>query len=389
MKTARFVRYFAAILLLLGGAALWWVWNAGPVTVNRLLACNASGIDDYRIFPQRRMHAPPIPFRFRENRNAEPFDPVVSFGSQNGVPLSRLLQESETTAFLVIRRDTLLYERYFGGHSRSSPSMCFSMTKSFLSMLVGCAIEDGYLQSVEQPVTDYVPELKAAGFAAVKLRHLLQMTSGMDYAENDLPWGIHPRFYYTDRLEREILGLRLRERPGTRFTYKSGDALLLALVLQRALRGKSITRYMQERLWQPLGMEHEGVWSIDHAPDGLEKASCCLAATARDFAKLGRLYLHRGAWNGRRIMAESWVNESARIDSSDGSSWKYHYMWWLVRRDSPEFMARGHLGQFLYVNPGSGFIIVRLGTGPGGLGAEEWVKVFRSLQINGATGKKG
>ena len=233
---------------------------------------------------------------------------------------------------------------------------------------------DGYLQSVDQPVTDFVPELKAKGFAAVTLKHLLHMTSGMDYAENDWPFGVHVRLYYTNRLAQEILALRLREPPGTQFTYKSGDAYLLTLALQRALGRTSITAYTQERLWTPLGMEADGAWSIDHAPDGLEKTGCCLAATAQDFAKFGRIYLHKGVWDGRRIVSEAWVTDSTRIDTTAGSAWNYQYLWWLIARKRSDFMATGHLGQFLYVNPSAGVIVVRLGRGMGGLRREDWMQ---------------
>ncbi|MBI3772544.1 MAG: serine hydrolase [Gammaproteobacteria bacterium] len=122
---------------------------------------------------------------------------------------------------------------------------------------------------------------------------------------------------------------------------------------------------MQERLWQPLGMEYDGIWSIDHAPDGLEKTGCCLAATARDFAKFGRLYLNKGQWNGQRIVPDAWVMKSSRIDTSAGSAWNYQHLWWLVAEDRPDFMANGHLGQFLYINPSAGVIIVRLGQSMG------------------------
>ena len=367
----------AGLVVLLAAGTAWWLAAAGPVAVWRTLVYNFSGIDDYRIFPQRRLSASPRPFHFREA--AEAGELRVSFGRRREVPLSALLPATGTVAFLVVKNDTILFEQYSGGLDRATPSLSFSMAKSFLSVLVGCALADGYVKSIDQPVTDFVPELKPGGFGAVTLRHLLQMTSGIDYDENDFPFGRHVRFYYTDRLEREILKLELRERPGTRFAYKSGDAFLLTLALKRALGGTSITEYTRQRLWHPLGMEYDGAWSIDHAPDGLEKTGCCLAATARDFAKFGRLYLNRGEWNGQRIVPESWVAESTRPYTGYGSAWNYQRMWWLVARDRPDFMANGHLGQFLYVNPATGVIIVRLGTGMGGLSRDEWMQVFGSL----------
>lgn len=382
MSTRRIVQFSAISFFLVAAAAIGWIVAAGPVTVYRTVVYNHSGIDDYRIFPQRRLTAAPLPFRFREGGHEGNAPPRVSFGSRHDVPLSELLPSTGTVAFLMVKDDAIMFEQYLEGFDRATPSLSFSMAKSFLSVLVGCAIADGYLKSADQPVTDFVPELRGKGFASVTLKHLLQMTSGIDYAENDFPLGLHVRFYYTDRLEQEILNLRLRERPGTRFIYKSGDAYLLTLALKRALGGKSITAYMQERLWQPLGMEYDGIWSIDHAPDGLEKTGCCLAATARDFAKIGRLYLNKGLWNGQRIVPEAWVAESTRIDTSAGSAWNYQHLWWLVAEDRPDFMANGHLGQFLYINPSAGVIIVRLGKSMGGLSRDEWMQAFMSLSEN-------
>ncbi|MBI3815353.1 MAG: serine hydrolase [Nitrospinae bacterium] len=341
---------------------IWWVVSAGPTTVYRTVLYNFSDIDDDRIFPQRKLTSAPLAFLFRENIRTQIASLSVRLGG-NEVLLKELIDMSKTTAFLVIKDDFVVFEEYYLGYDRSTPSLSFSMAKSFLSILVGCAIADGYLKSVDQPVTDFVPELKKNGFASVTVKHLLQMTSGIDYTENDFPFGLHVRFYYTDHLEDEILKLKLREPPGRRFVYKSSDAFLLTLALRRALGGKSITEYMQERLWNQLGMEYDGAWSIDHAPDGLEKTGCCLSATARDFAKFGRLYLNNGRWDGRRIVPESWVKESTKLDVSDGSA-----------RESA-----GHLGQFLYINPTAGVIIVRLGKSTWGLSREEWGNIFMSL----------
>jgi CubicO group peptidase (beta-lactamase class C family) len=146
----------------------------------------------------------------------------------------------------------------------------------------------------------------------------------------------------------------------------SADAFLLTLALQRSLRGTALTAYMQKRLWDPLGVEYEGFWSLDHEPDGLEKTGCCLTATARDFAKIGRLYLRKGLWEGRRIVSEPWITASTTSAVNDGSAWDYQRMWWLVAKDRADFLASGHLGQFLYVNPNTGVIIVRLGKSRGG-----------------------
>jgi len=363
-------------------AAIWWVLSAGPVTVYRITIYNFSGIDDYRIFPQRKLTAPPQAFRFRKKINPEIASLKVRGGIRKDIPLKELLERSETTAFLVVKDDVIVFEEYFHGYDRATPSLSFSMAKSVLSLLVGCALDDGYLLSEDQLVTDFVPELAEKGFNAITLRHLLQMTSGIDYAENDFPFGLHVRFYYTDHLEEEILKLRLQEPPGGQFIYRSSDAFLLTLALKRALHGKSITEYTQERIWTPLGMEYDGAWSIDHPQDGLEKTGCCLTATARDFAKFGQLYLDNGLWNGQRIISGAWVKESTQIDASAGSAWEYQHMWWLVSRDRNDFMAKGHLGQYIYVNPYARVVIVRLGKSMGGLSGAEWQEAFMALSYS-------
>ncbi|MBH0200968.1 MAG: serine hydrolase [Nitrospira sp.] len=371
--------FYGIIILSLLMISIWWVFSAGPTTVSRILRYNFSDIDDARIFPRRSLSPAPRPFRFREQMKPEIAAIPVQAGRHTDVPLSSVLRNSETTAFLVIKDDIVRFDQYDHGYDRATPSLSFSMAKSVLSLLVGCAFDDRLLRSIDQPVTELVPELNTKGFSSVTLRHLLQMTSGIDYAENDNPFGLHVRFYYTDHLETEILKCELAEPPGRWFQYKSADAFLLTLALHRALGGRSITEYMQDRVWTPMGMEHAGVWSLDHEPGGLEKTGCCLTATARDFAKFGRLYLQKGQWDGQQIVSADWVSVSTKPDASSGSAWDYQRMWWLVVKDRTDFLAGGHLGQFLYINPSANVVIVRLGKSREGLSRADWAQLFVSL----------
>jgi CubicO group peptidase (beta-lactamase class C family) len=368
-------------ILILGFLLLmtWWLWSASPDTVFRIVRYNVSGVDDYKIFASRPLQASQTSFHFMESSDISRVPQMVDLGEKGNIALDTLLQSNNTTAFLIIKDDTILFEKYFNGGARSSPSLSFSMAKSFLSALIGTAIDDGYIQSVDQPVTDFVPELAANGFERVTIEHLLQMTSGMDYVENDNPFGIHPRFYYTRSLESEILKLKAGGESGQQFTYKSGENALLGLILTRALGAKTITEYMQERLWEPLGMEHDGAWSIDHEGGGLEKTWCCLSATARDFAKLGRLYLNGGNWSGQQVLSQEWVEQSTKIDTTAGSAWNYQYQWWLVSQEGRDYMAIGHLEQYLYINPEERVIIVRLGTGGGELDRQDWLEILEFL----------
>ncbi|MFB0537477.1 MAG: serine hydrolase domain-containing protein [Anaerolineae bacterium] len=372
-------RYGWILLALFLALIASWLWSSSPDTVYRMIRYNVTGVDDFRIFPSRPLKASQTPFRFMDGKDEARVPLTVPFGENEDISLDELLHSNDTLAFLVIKGNSILYEQYFNGHSPSSISLSFSIAKSILSILVGCTIEDGYIQSVDQPVTDFVPELASTGFADVTIEHLLQMTSGMKYAENDNPFGIHPRLYYTANLEHELVKLDLREPPGQEFNYKSGDTALLGLILSRALDPQTITEYMQDRLWEPLGMEFDGLWNIDHEGDGLEKTWCCIGATARDFAKFGRLYLNYGNWDGNQVVSRSWVERSTRVDTTAGSVWNYQYQWWLVSREAGDYNANGHLGQYLYLHPENDLIIVRLGNSSGSLVRQDWLALFQFL----------
>jgi CubicO group peptidase (beta-lactamase class C family) len=358
------------IVLLTAVAAglIWWVVTAGALTVYRIVVHNASGVDDYRLFPQRLLRASSTPFRFSQ---------AAAGGGVLPASLAEAIETNDTLAFLAIHDDRVVFERYFQGQSADQPILAFSVAKSFIGALVGIALQEGLLRSVADPITRYVPELeRVPGFSAVTLHHLLQMTSGIAYTESDWPFSAHPRFYYTDHLEAEALSLTLAEPPGLRFQYRSSDTILLTIALKRVLMQanphRTVTDYVHERLWEPLGMEDDGAWSVDHAPNGLEKTGCCLRATPRDVAKLGRLYLNGGAWEGRRILPSAWIDETTRAEMDRDGSWEYQNHWWRVSRTGHAFAGRGHLGQFLYVDPDRRVILVRMGRGLGALGVRAW-----------------
>jgi len=369
------------VILLLGGFSAFmilWLWSAGPQTVWRIVSFDTSSIEDYQLFPSRTLKASTSPFYFAESTDNERIPSTITISDEQKT-LDTFLEETDTIAFLIIKDDAILMEKYSQGYDQTTPTLAFSMSKSFLSMLIGMAVDDGFIISVDQPVTEYVPELAKAGYDQVTLRHLLQMTSGMDYVEVEgRDTSLHNRFYYTTRLEYELLRLDLAKESGQEFSYKSGDNALLGLILSRAIAPRTITSYTQEKLWQPLGMEYDGAWNLD-SDDGLEKTWCCLSATARDYAKLGRLMLQQGNWQGKGLLSQEWIEQSTQVDTSDGSAWNYQFQWWLVTEDGGDFTAMGHLGQFVYVNPAENMIIVRLGTEMGDFTWDEWQALFSDL----------
>jgi CubicO group peptidase (beta-lactamase class C family) len=362
--------------------------RGGFDAVVRFVAHGTTTIDDFRHYPGRLLTRSRSPFHFAESPHGERVSAVVEIAPADHRRLDDVLAASKTIAFLVVKDDEILLEHYAGGHGPESLSQYFSVSKSITSALVGAAIDDGIIRSIDQAVVEFVPEYRDRGFEHLTIRHLLTMASGIAYVENDNPFGLHVPFNYTSDIERMILRFGVAREPGTQFQYKSGDVGLLALVLNRAIAPRTLTAYVQERLWEPLGMEHDGVWSVDR-DDGLEKAWCCLAGTARDLAKIGRLFLSRGEWNGTRILSADWIEQSVHEGALDATTWpaefaaagfrNYGYLWWLLSNDEQDYLAQGKDGQFLYVNPVRNTIIVRLGRGAGGLRTSQWVAMFRFL----------
>lgn len=347
-------------------------------TVGRFFVYNFADTKDHRKFPSRPLPASDLPFHYAEAA-VEQSPKRITYDDKEQ-SFDTFLEEHRTVAFLVIQRDTVKYERYFKGYDQARIHTSFSMSKSVVSMLIGCAIADGFIRSVDQAVTDFVPEMGKNGWDKVRLEHVLQMTSGMDFNESYVnPFGHAAKFYYGRRLYPATKKLKLKREPGQEFEYMSGNTQLLGLVLERALRAKgdqrTITQYLRDKLWQPLGMEYTSSWSIDRKNGGLEKAFCCINAPARDFAKLGSLYLHEGQWQGKQLLPATWVEQSTRVDTTQGSSADYQYQWWLPSGEG-DFMAEGILGQFVYVDPSRELVIVRLGTKYGGV---PWSSIFRSI----------
>ncbi len=340
----------------------------------RFVVYNFADVKDYEKFPERMLQASPNPFIFY-SKTSQVFPQSITYNGKTD-RLNKFLSEENTLAFMVIRNDTVLYENYFHDKDETTIVPSFSMAKSFTSALIGCAIADGLIQSVEEPVTNYIPELKKNGFDKVKIKHVLQMTTGLKFNENYInPFGEVASFYYGQKLRKRVLKLKLAYEPGTKFEYKSGNTELLGLVLERALKGKTITAYLQEKIWTPLQMEFDASWSIDQAKNGLEKTFCCINARARDFAKFGKLYLNKGNYNGKQLIPADWVEQSTHADQTEGGSSFYKYQWWLEKNG--DYRAQGFLGQYIYVCPKKNIIIVKLSKNEG----ENiwWSDVFKTI----------
>ncbi|MGE5249781.1 MAG: serine hydrolase domain-containing protein, partial [Bacteroidota bacterium] len=269
------------------------------------------------------------------------------------------------------------------GYQRDSVVTSFSIAKSFDSALIGIAIEEGYIKSAADPITDYIPELaeRDPRFKIIQIRHLLMMASGIRYEEDKFDGlGDDSLTYEFDDLRHLALTeTKVADPPGVTFVYNNYNPLLLGLILERAT-GKSVTAYLQEKIWTPIGMEYDASWSLDSEKTGFEKMESGINARAIDFGKLGRLYLNKGSWNGKQLVPAAWV-EASTTDSGliQGRKLAYGYMWWRENCNpgSADYFAAGNMGQFVYVSPLKNLIIVRNGERYGLPGEiEDWGEVF-------------
>ena len=308
-------------------------------------------LEDYKEFPNRTI----------QKGTAQPWAVSKDY---NSVPATDKLNTThknlQTVAFLIIKNDSIWHESYFDGYTNTSKSNSFSIAKSIVSAALGKAIMEGKIKSLDQKVTDFFPKLKGKYAKEVTVGDLSSMASGLSWDEKYYsPFSIVTRAYFDDHLKEVILGLSIKDKPGQEFRYLSGATQLLAMCIEKAT-GEYLSNYVSEHFWKPMGAENDALWQLDEADTGIEKAYCCIASTARDFARFGKLYKQNGVWNGKQILPRSFVEKSLQPRFSDSP--EYGYGWWLHQINGKKiYYMRGHLGQFVIVLPEDDVIIVRLG----------------------------
>jgi CubicO group peptidase (beta-lactamase class C family) len=338
----------------------------------RTIAWLDSDIEDYQRFPMRVIaNAPPV-FNFQQpamemrKRYAPVFNPVTD--KRNGLAITtgfdQFLEQTDSVAFLVIKDDNLLYEKYFNGYGHNSTVTSFSMAKSFDSALVGIAIAEGHIGSVEDPITKYMPELlgKDPRYKNISLCNLLTMSSGIRYEELSLPWSDDAITYYNPDLRKAAVSSTITGLPGKEFHYNNYHPLLIGLVLERSVN-QHVAKYLEEKIWKPLGMEAPGSWSLDSESSGFEKMESGINGRAIDFAKFGRLFLNEGNWNGQQIIPRGWVEESTRLDTRTDPAPQYQYFWWIntTVTGKHHYFAAGKHGQYIYIVPEQDLLLLRFG----------------------------
>jgi CubicO group peptidase (beta-lactamase class C family) len=344
-------------------------------------ACTSYRIIRYRepdarnqdMFPSRAVRKAPTPWAFARAAAMRTELDTVTVRAPDGsrIPFRQYMVDYKVLAFVVVRNDTILYETYRDGLDASTRHNSFSMAKSVLSALVGIAVGEGKIRSLDDAVADYVPELRGrSAFQGVTVRHLLEMKSGLRFTEAEGGmWksfrSDEARIYYTTDLAATIRDTPREMPPGSRWVYKDTDAELLGIVLSRAT-GQTVAAYTEEKLWRRIGTEHDATWSLDR-DGGQEKTSSGFNAVARDFARFGRLYLNGGVWEGDQIVPPDWVAQSAAVDTTrepEISTWwqMQHTMYWWhpIQPPARELYADGSHGQRLYIDPATRTVIVQL-----------------------------
>ena len=378
---------------------------------------NAS-VDDYSVFEQDIVARGLRTFEFANAQHNNALIDTLRFDihlSKADTLLNLTLRETMDymdvpSAAIVIQNDTILFEHYSGGWDRDSQSCIFSVTKTVTSLLCGIALKDGYIKSLSDPVTDYVPELKDADpkFAQLKIEHLLDMTAGLKFNENYSwnPFSKIAKLYMGNNTLKVLRSLKFINTPGESFSYDSATTAILGVVIERAT-GKPYAQYLSEKVWQPLGMERDALIGLDSKKHHTAKSYAGLTTNVRDLAKIGRLFLENGVCDGEKIVDPTFIQRcfSTHISGISGKGQgRYSYSWYwgvadeengkrkffdtleeleVYYKDHPDksinrifknpnngyfavlhnggFWGFGLYGQVLYVNPSKNMIAVYLG----------------------------
>ncbi|MGB0934236.1 MAG: serine hydrolase domain-containing protein [Lishizhenia sp.] len=370
--------------------------------VGRFVIRNFANITDYKFFENEEIEKAQIPFHFYtvDTSTLDGRIPKFINPQTDRIPFEEYLEDKETTAFIIIKQDSILYETYFNGYERESIETSFSMAKSYVSALIGICLEEGLINSTDDSITKYLDIFKNPGFDNITIQHLLDMQSGIKFNESYInPFGHVAKFYYGTNLKKYVSKLKIAELPG-RFNYRSVDTQILGMLIEE-VTGKSLAQNLEEKIWSKIGTEFDASWSLDSKKHKTAKAFSSLNARAIDYAKFGRLYLNNGNWDGKQVLPEWWVKESTTY-SKVRQNLTYQNQWWFVNKkplakDSlkqrvlytnkigelveiipPQaYMAQGILGQYIYIDPEKELIIVRLGKNYGKNSA--WSNLFWSI----------
>ena len=380
----------AALLLLAAVSAAIY----GPEYMLRVLVNGESKVTDYMFFPERVIAKSKTPYQYAyvidDSLGSLQVTYEVEAGKTKTSPVGEAALSNDTTSLIVIKNDTVVFEQYYNGSARNSVNTSFSSVKSIDSLLIGLAIQDGYIKSVEQHVSDFIPEWEDTPFASITIEDLLLMRSPISYREG-LAWFTDDAktYYMTDLRNLALNKTSIDESYHGQFHYNNYHPLLLGIILQRST-GQTVAGYFGERIWAKIGAEYDASWSLDSQETKFEKMESGLNFRSIDFAKIGSMLLHQGTFNGQDVMSAGWIEKSAIAtaplapNDSDSAyladrNVGYQYMWYSMENScgGHDFFAAGKYGQYLYMSPENSVVIVRTGTDTGSV--VFWPEIFRQV----------
>jgi CubicO group peptidase (beta-lactamase class C family) len=317
-------------------------------------------IHDYNKHPLRKVAKGDVP---------QPWSYDSAYNSKQ-IPdeLQAIIDSNDTHAFLVIQDGKLIYERYWDNYDSSRLSGSFSAAKSIVSLLIGIALDEGKIKSLDEPVGNYVDHFKTKGLEKVTIKDLLTMSSGTNYYEGDKSYfSLNAYGYYGDDLEHMVQMMEKKEEPGKFWQYRSGDTQVLGFVVEKVF-GDNISNLVSERFYKPMGAEYDAFWLLD-GKEKREKAFCCFNGVARDYARFGQLVLNNGRWNGKQIVSEKYIKEAISPASylkdreeNNAPVDFYGYQYWILKHSGVTAIAQnGLFGQYVYIIPEKNAVVVRLG----------------------------
>lgn len=357
----------------------WAFLSTDTSLVARGIMWGDSDAGDLYRFPTRVMVASDNPVKFApldgDFQNIMNDLPITNdeIGVEN-MPFDEYLEFTNTSAFIVLHGDQLLYEGYFNGADRQSTLTSFSAAKAFTSTLIGIAIEEGFIRDLDEPITEYLLELldRDPLFKEITLRHLITMSSGLRWERSEFnPISDDFISYYSPDLRSVALESEIIEAPGQQFLYNDYNPLLLGMILERAT-GMSVSQYMESRLWQPMGTEADGSWSLDSEQSGFEKMFAGLNGRAIDLVKLGWIFLNDGVNGEKNVVPASWIEEITSGSPQTDTRYSYQYYWWFDN-ERKMYFAEGDKCQFIYIYPQAELVILRLGIDCGGTGFSDFI----------------
>ena len=364
----------------------------------RYVAWNMVGIGDYKKLPFVPICKSGEPFSFPVSTTT--WDPETIRYRHKGkaceANLNTFLDQTGTTALIIIKSGEIVFEAYGNGYTENSINTSFSVAKSITSLLIGIALEEGLLASVHDSIKTYLPDLPEH-YENITVHHLLNMCSGLSFEEGIWPWKDDPLIYYGTDLRSRAHRAKLLEEPGTVYHYNNYNLLLLGLLLEK-VTGTSPATYMQKKIWSRLGAEADASWSADSKGSMFAKMESGFNATAKDFAKLAFLCLNKGRFRGQQLVPEKWLQETFNPPSIQPDTKKYlakrvpplcqwaasgkgfyHNLWWgyKIGQDVYDTFALGVLWQLLYLAPRKDTVIVRFGKKWGNV--DWWPQVLKEI----------